>query len=672
MNNAHDLARQVADLTRRLAAVERTAQLPHSSVDNGAIQLTDADGTTVITLGLQDDGSYAVSGINGGQVVASDVLDGIVTDLALADAAVTAAAIAVGAVTTTAIADGSITTPKIVAGAIQAGQIAANSIDASKIVADTITGAQIAANAISAAELAANSVTAAAIAAGSIAADRLMVGGATGNIISDPSFESAAMRSARLAGTAGATQVPSTGWAFDTGSALARYDGTAFLSCSPDTTVNKKMYLTPELQTKAGEIFTGSVAVFASGSPAGSATLNCRVTKQDGSTSFPVIVTIASAAAAPGWTVFSGVVTMPANAKTVAFAVEADNHSTVGTWNFDLVEVRRTIPGVEIQDGTVTAAKLNATAIYGMTYQSPNYVTGVSGVHIDGATGAMEVGSLTARGNVIAGTDTSHGVSLLNTVPAELTTFYVTTRGLSITSAGYVRLASGTGVGYAYIIEGLKGSTLPIGNTHILAYGIVDSAGTVREMYQCSQFINSSGVATGLPQVSIGSPETPGATTNNGSLSVVGDLKVNLVSQGWGVVDSVVVTTTGAIQTGLTTETVLAKLTLSGQFNAGRVYRIVTEVFVTQTVTTDTFALNARLTNASGTLLVAGQDVGQQVYQLEGLWTPTTSGPQTICITLQRSAGTGTVGYNGSPGGSTCRTFALVQDIGDTSVMRTA
>ncbi|TDC33466.1 hypothetical protein [Micromonospora sp. KC213] len=119
------MAREIADMRRRLTALERTARLPRSSIDGGALTVTDTDGTPVLTVGAQDDGSYAVTGANGGQVVA------------------TALDLPAGSITETEIANDSISTPKLRANAVTTDKIEAGAITADKISADAIDGRTI-------------------------------------------------------------------------------------------------------------------------------------------------------------------------------------------------------------------------------------------------------------------------------------------------------------------------------------------------------------------------------------------------------------------------------------------------------------------------------------------------------------------------------------------------
>lgn len=106
-------------------------------------------------------------------VVATDILDGIVTTVKLADDAVSEAKIAANAVTGTQIAPDSISSPHIIAGGIQAINLAADSVSAGKIAADAVTAREIAALTITANEIAANSINTGHLIAGSVTASKL-------------------------------------------------------------------------------------------------------------------------------------------------------------------------------------------------------------------------------------------------------------------------------------------------------------------------------------------------------------------------------------------------------------------------------------------------------------------------------------------------------------------
>ncbi|MGY5127267.1 hypothetical protein [Streptomyces nigrescens] len=116
-------------------------------------------------------------------VVASDIMDGIVTEVKLANDAVTAAKIAADAVGTTEISDDAVTTQKIVAGAILAGQIAAGAVLTDKLAAEAVTAAKIASLAITTDKLDANAVTTSKLAAGSVDATSLKADAITGKTI---------------------------------------------------------------------------------------------------------------------------------------------------------------------------------------------------------------------------------------------------------------------------------------------------------------------------------------------------------------------------------------------------------------------------------------------------------------------------------------------------------
>lgn len=151
----------------------------------------------VNTSGAASDPSAEVSATPN-EVVATELVDGIVDELALADGAVTAAKIAVDAITepkidddavtsakiaanavdTTQITDDAVTTPKVVAGAIEAAQIAAGAVVAGKLAADSVESGNIAADAVEAGTIAANAVL-----AGTIAADAVQAGDITADAV---------------------------------------------------------------------------------------------------------------------------------------------------------------------------------------------------------------------------------------------------------------------------------------------------------------------------------------------------------------------------------------------------------------------------------------------------------------------------------------------------------
>jgi hypothetical protein len=132
----------------------------------------------VNTSGITGPASTATTGVPE-EVVATDVLDGIITTVKLADDAVTQAKVATAAIGTTQIADDAVTTPKVVAGAIQTAQLAAEAVNAGKLAAGAVTTSKLDALAVTADKIAANAITTGKLAAGAI--DAMTINGATIN-----------------------------------------------------------------------------------------------------------------------------------------------------------------------------------------------------------------------------------------------------------------------------------------------------------------------------------------------------------------------------------------------------------------------------------------------------------------------------------------------------------
>ncbi|MFG2540685.1 hypothetical protein ACGFU4_36145 [Streptomyces sp. NPDC048511] len=135
------------------------------------------------TSGTPSDPSVEVGPYGPAPVVATDILDGIVTTLKLADDAVTAAKVATGAIGSTEIADNAVTTPKIIAGAVQTAQLDALAVNASKIAAGAVTTAKLDALAVTADKVDANAITVGKLAAGSVDATALKADAITGKTI---------------------------------------------------------------------------------------------------------------------------------------------------------------------------------------------------------------------------------------------------------------------------------------------------------------------------------------------------------------------------------------------------------------------------------------------------------------------------------------------------------
>lgn len=123
------------------------------------------------------------------QVVAQQILDGIVTEVKLANNAVTQGKIALQAVGqgqiageavgTGQLASGAVSAAKLLDGAVVSGKIAADAVGATEIAANSIVAGKIAADAVTTATIAANAVNADKIAAASIAADKIAANAVT-------------------------------------------------------------------------------------------------------------------------------------------------------------------------------------------------------------------------------------------------------------------------------------------------------------------------------------------------------------------------------------------------------------------------------------------------------------------------------------------------------------
>lgn len=148
----------------------------------------DAVTSAKVAVGAIDSDAIAAAAVTAaalgaGAVTAAALAAAAVTPAALDTGAVTAAALAADAVTGPAIAAGAVTAGSIAAGAITAGKIAANAVTATSIAADAVTAGAIAANAVTAGTIAAGVVDATAIAAGAVSTAKLAAGAVTASTI---------------------------------------------------------------------------------------------------------------------------------------------------------------------------------------------------------------------------------------------------------------------------------------------------------------------------------------------------------------------------------------------------------------------------------------------------------------------------------------------------------
>ncbi|MFJ3699485.1 beta strand repeat-containing protein [Streptomyces sp. NPDC090052] len=284
-------------------------------------------------------------------VVATDILDGIVTTLKLADDAVTSAKLAAAAVDTTAIADGAVLTEKLHDAAVSVGKLADGAVTGPAIAASAVTAGKIDADAVTAREIAAGSVTASEVAAGAITADKLTITGST-NILADPSFEGPASV-AMVAGVAY--------WSIDStkgnGSASSlKVDATASSATNRTLTIatipvipGDQLYLASDYQ--ASTDYNGTrVRFYARWHDASGATLGY-ATADSGT---PVL--------GPTWQRITISGTAPASA-TRADIVTLAFTASVGTVWFDNSVVRSIVGGTEIQDGAISTQKIVAGAV---------------------------------------------------------------------------------------------------------------------------------------------------------------------------------------------------------------------------------------------------------------------------------------------------------------------
>lgn len=284
-------------------------------------------------------------------VVATDILDGIVTSLKLADDAVTAAKIAAGAVGTSELADAAVHAQQLADAAVEVGKIADNAVTGDAIASEAVTAGKLAANSVTAGNIQAGAVTAAKIAAGSVTTDKLTVTGGA-NVLTDPSFEGAYTASI-ISGLSFASQDTTRGNGSPTS---LKIDATA------GAATNRAVAVTA-LPVQPGDQLLIGVDYWVDAAWTGSA-VNVHV-RWETAAGGVVSYGIASSGASPvreAWTRLSGTYTAPATAAVARLRLESSGGTAGAVW-FDNASMRPVLGGTQIQDGAVTTQKVVAGAI---------------------------------------------------------------------------------------------------------------------------------------------------------------------------------------------------------------------------------------------------------------------------------------------------------------------
>ncbi|MFF8544833.1 hypothetical protein ACF060_31605 [Streptomyces werraensis] len=303
------------------------------------------------TSGAASDSTGEAGPLGPSPVVATDILDGIVTSLKLADDAVTAAKIAAGAVGTSELADAAVHAQQLADAAVEVGKIADNAVTGDAIASEAVTAGKLAANSVTAGNIQAGAVTAAKIAAGSVTTDKLTVTGGA-NVLTDPSFEGAYTASI-ISGLSFASQDTTRGNGSPTSLKIDAAAGAA---------TNRAVAVTA-LPVQPGDQLLIGVDYWVDAAWTGSA-VNVHV-RWETAAGGVVSYGIASSGASPvreAWTRLSGTYTAPATAAVARLRIESSGGTAGAVW-FDNASMRPVLGGTQIQDGAVTTQKVVAGAI---------------------------------------------------------------------------------------------------------------------------------------------------------------------------------------------------------------------------------------------------------------------------------------------------------------------
>ncbi|QKW31414.1 hypothetical protein HUT11_35195 (plasmid) [Streptomyces seoulensis] len=156
------------------------------------------------TSGTASSASATVGPVGPSPVVASDVVDGIITTVKLADDAVTQAKIAAAAVGSTEIGAGAVLEEKLAANAVTTSKLADATITGLKLADQAVTGAKVAVAAINSAAIADSAITAQkigdqAVIAGKLASQAVTAGTIAANAVTATEITSGAVTTAKLA-----------------------------------------------------------------------------------------------------------------------------------------------------------------------------------------------------------------------------------------------------------------------------------------------------------------------------------------------------------------------------------------------------------------------------------------------------------------------------------------
>lgn len=253
-----------------------------------------------------------------------------------------------------------ITADKIAANAITAGKIAAGVVTATEIASGAVTAVKIAAGAVATDKLAANAVTSDKIAANAITAKQLILtdfdnliangnfdegnvsntwsavnGGGTFYVLSDPQFVQTGAYSAILQKNAGNS------------------GGSIFVDMLPDF----------DIAVKAGEVLYGETSI-RTNEASQAAGAYFRIRWLDASKAEIGISDVVNNAPISGtFTLRSGKVTVPANAKFARIRLYHHNTSSISNLMFDRLILRRANAAELLVDGSIFAQHLAASSV---------------------------------------------------------------------------------------------------------------------------------------------------------------------------------------------------------------------------------------------------------------------------------------------------------------------